>query len=168
MDSRRNFMYALVAVLAVSPVVARAESGDLAQSTSSALVVYNDHYIPDSVRAKYNLQDQAAPQSLQAPEEVSKPQLVIEAPPRAGQDKVVAQGPVVESWRARRGESLQNVLRRWGERQSVDVKWNSSNNLVVGKDFTFMGTFDGAVEGLLKENAGGTLQSHMMENSLVK
>lgn len=168
MNSRKNMMCALVVVLLGSPAMARAESGQ-ANSASSALVVYSDRYVPDSVRAKYHLQDQAEPQSLQAPEAAASPQLVIESPvAQTGQDKVTTQGSVVESWRARKGERLQDVLRRWGERHAVDVKWNSSNALVVGKDFTFMGTFEAAVDGILKENAGDSLKSRMTETSTTK
>lgn len=157
----------LVAVLSLLPVMAHAESGSVESSTSSPLTVYDDHYVPDSVRAKYNLSETSAPLSLtpSVSQDKNGSRLVIDpsvpevAPPPVV--KTTANEPVVESWRARKGENLQDVLRRWGERQSVDVQWNSKNTLFVAQDFTFVGTFDGAVARLLKDNAKDTLKTHM-------
>lgn len=57
---------------------------------------------------------------------------------------------VVESWRARKGESVQSVLKRWADRQSVALMWSSAETPFLQEDFSFVGTFQDAVNHLLK------------------
>lgn len=62
---------------------------------------------------------------------------------------------VVESWRARKGESVQAVLKRWADRQSVALMWSTAETPFLQEDFSYMGTFQDAVNHLL-ENVKGT------------
>lgn len=57
---------------------------------------------------------------------------------------------VVESWRARKGENVQSVLKRWADRQSVALMWSSAETPFLQEDFSFVGTFQDAVNHLLK------------------
>lgn len=147
--------------LAFSPLGARAESdGNTPASAPSALVVYNDYYVPDAVRAKYDLGNASFdPQTRAQPEQLSPA-----APSLPLNPATTEQG--VESWRARKGENVRDVLSRWAARQSINVNWDSKKTPDLDKDFSFVGKFEDAVNQLLKETSGNNLQSKMMTSSL--
>lgn len=163
-------------VLAISPLIACAESGENMPSAPSALAVYNDYYVPDSVRAKYNLgaasfEARANTQAEQMPPSPPYvPQDVPQVQPAPNVAPVVEGGAVqrVESWRARKGENLRVVLSRWAARQSIDLNWDSKRAPDLDKDFSFVGKFEDAVNALLKETAGSNLQSQMTTPVLQK
>jgi hypothetical protein len=63
----------------------------------------------------------------------------------------------VQGWRARAGESAQEVITRWAER--VDGKPTAAYaNFVLPQDFSFFGTYDRAVERLIQMAASAPSQ----------
>ncbi|HNQ92960.1 MAG TPA: TcpQ domain-containing protein [Alphaproteobacteria bacterium] len=141
--------------------------------SAPALKVFDEKYVPDSVRKKYNLPENWAAQgdgqakATQAPEILTpepmaetpqSEQLVVMPPPK--------NGPAVDSWRARKGENVRDVLRRWSDRQSVDLMWASPSTPNLQKDFSFFGNFQDAVNNLLKEAGGEGLHSQFRSEGL--
>lgn len=182
--------------LAISPVTASAESGEQGSATSSALVVYNEYYVPDSIRSKYHLENKPSTPAENLPivEDVrqeaseqndtpltassalptppapveTRPTLNIEtvntAPPLPETTPPTSPTQAIETWRARKGENLRNVLTRWAARESVDLKWNSKSTPDLSKDFSFVGKFEDAVAKLLEEATGNHLQSQVKDS----
>lgn len=72
----------------------------------------------------------------------------------------------VESWRARKGEAVRDVLRRWSEREQVNLMWASPNAPALQKDFSFIGSYHDAVQNLMKENGLGELHSQFRPEGL--
>ena len=157
--------------------VAKGIDGD-----APALKVFEERYIPDSVRSKYNLSEGQAPQAqvAEAPVVREVPALEVIAPqniaPAAGTDiprenptqltiigkekpapamaAIATKPSIVKSWRARKGENVRDILRRWSERQNVDLMWASAETPSLQKDFSYVGKFQDAVNNLLKQTGG--------------
>ncbi|MBL8641260.1 MAG: TcpQ domain-containing protein [Alphaproteobacteria bacterium] len=156
--------------LAISPVTASAESGEQGSAPSSALVVYNEYYVPDSIRSKYHLENKPSTPAenlpivedvrQEAPEQNDTPLTGSSALPTPPTSPTQA----IETWRARKGENLRNVLTRWAARESVDLKWNSKSTPDLSKDFSFVGKFEDAVAKLLEEATGNHLQSQVKDS----
>lgn len=72
----------------------------------------------------------------------------------------------VESWRARKGEAVRDVLRRWSEREDVNLMWASPNAPALQKDFSFIGSYHDAVQNLMKQNGLGELHSQFRPEGL--
>lgn len=142
--------------------------------SAPALKVFNERYVPDSVRAKYKLQEnwsntpavssdpidlspEPLPEEGKTPE-ASKPTVIISQPSSPTQ--------TVDTWRARKGESIRDVLRRWSDRQGVDLMWASPNTPSLQKDFSFVGKYQDAVGKLLKETGGEDLHSQFRSEGL--
>jgi len=158
-----------------------------------ALKVFDEHYVPDSVRAKYS---NAKPQSdISAPilaqpavAPVAQPMAPQEIAPAAGSDipnekpvqltiignqpaapvstYSVSKANVVESWRARKGENVRDVLRRWAERQNVDLMWASPDTPTLSKEFSYVGKFQDAVNMLLKQSGEKELHSQFRSEGM--
>jgi hypothetical protein len=85
------------------------------------------------------------------------PQLVVSgpvqeaAPSRVNRTEIMRQGsgPVLDTFRARKGESLRDVLRRWADRAGIDLVWNMPGDITLVKDYSYVGPFDRAVAGLV-------------------
>ena len=159
--------------LAISPVTASAESGERGSAPSSALVVYNEYYVPDSIRSKYHLENKPSTPAenlpivedvrQEAPEQNDTPltrSSALSTPP----PPVPPSTQAIETWRARKGENLRNVLTRWAARESVDLNWDSKSAPDLSKDFSFVGKFEEAVEKLLEESTGNHLQSQLKDS----
>ncbi|MDY0030108.1 MAG: TcpQ domain-containing protein [Pseudobdellovibrionaceae bacterium] len=158
-----------------------------------ALKVFEEHYVPDSVRAKYgNEQPQPAAATpvlaQQAVAPVAQPVAPQDIAPAAGSDipqekpvqlTVISSQPaasvstytaskanVVESWRARKGENVRDVLRRWAERQNVDLMWASSDAPTLSKEFSYVGKFQDAVNMLLKQSGEKELHSQFRSEGM--
>ena len=56
----------------------------------------------------------------------------------------------VESWRARKGEPVREVLKRWSQREGTELMWASGDAPNLPKDFSFVGPLDKAVAALIK------------------
>ncbi len=157
-----------------------------------ALQVYQERYIPDSVRKKYNLQDSwydGAPRTTQfivddkprAPEAPHEPvalapadmalppeeQVTGAAPPAAPAQPVISSAAYtkVESWRARKGETVRAVLKRWSDRSGTDMLWASGSDPVLPKDFSYVGTMADAVAAVMR-STGTELYSQYRADGL--
>ena len=158
----------------------------IAKNTKTpSLQVFQEKYIPDSVRKKYNLKDDwyangaekpdnlnpaavpiASPQSLVAPEIASEnlneplaAQPVVspvETPPAV----------IVSTWRARKGENLRDVLQRWSSRDETDLMWASPDSPILQKDFSFVGKYQDAINALIKEAGGPNIHSQYRSEGL--
>lgn len=202
--------------------------------TAPALQVYNERYLPDSIRKKYGIKDSwydegagrgaatasTAPAMPSAsPRSMSEPLLVDDGPPKtdggspsqpsaAGSTKtatlksgdgksaggyaatagepVAASAPTpiafpeskpapvaeasafedlaeptltapaealypqIETWRARKGENVRDVVKRWSQRSGQDTAWTAANALKLDEEFSYVGSYDKAVEALMK------------------
>lgn len=104
---------------------------------------------------------QQVPDELDAPRGMSQPPLPASQPgTMVISDKpiqapeIAAKAPTyvtVASWRARKGEPVREVLRRWSEREGTEMMWAAPNDPVLSKDFSKVGTLQDAVTGLLRE-----------------
>lgn len=65
-------------------------------------------------------------------------------------DIVTAQPKTTETWRARKGESLHSVLSRWSERSETKITWSSFNSPNLPRDVSFIGSYENAVNELIK------------------
>lgn len=139
---------------------------------AKALEVFNDRYIPDSVRKKYNLDDnwfgknaplETPPAPLTPPPPVvSEPETLSAQPAPVLESKTA----IVESWRGRKGENIRDVLQRWSERGSANLMWASPDAPVLQKDFTFVGKFQDAVNALIKAEGGDKIHSQFRSEGL--
>lgn len=152
------------------------------ETNSQGLEVFNDRYVPDSVRKKYNLDDswygksaplEAAPVSLAPTSEVlleAKPGVnPVVAPTLSAQPSPVAapeQKAPIESWRGRKGENIRDVLQRWSERGGANLMWASPDAPVLQKEFSYVGKFQDAVNALIKTEGGDKIHSQYRSEGL--
>ena len=68
-----------------------------------------------------------------------------------------------QTWRARQGETIQDVLGRWASRENINLKWESGNNPSLSKAFSYVGTFDSAVQELMALYGTLTMKSEISE-----
>lgn len=136
-----------------------------------ALQIYNEKYVPDSIRKKYNLKDdwygQATPVDVMP---VTEPQPLNATGLAPAPDVPTAQKtlPTVisESWRARKGENLRDILQRWSERSGTNLMWASPDVPVLQKDFTYLGNFQDAANAIIKEAGGQNIHSQYRSEGL--
>lgn len=142
-----------------------------------ALQVFDDKYVPDAVRKKFNLNDNwygadghadtvntAKPELEVMPAPISAP-IPVSVPLPA---PVVTQAPetIVQSWRARKGEALRDVLQRWSTRDETNLMWASPDAPVLPKDFSFVGKYQDAVNALIKEAGGANIHTQYRSEGL--
>jgi len=152
-----------------------------ASEKPKALEIFNDRYVPDTVRKKYKLDDSwfekgqpadAAPVSL-TPNVLE----INEAAPKNGDAPVtryarlpteiaLATKTPVESWRGRKGENIHDVLQRWSERGGANLMWASPDAPTLQKEFTFVGKFQDAVNALIKAEGGDKIHSQYRSEGL--
>lgn len=72
----------------------------------------------------------------------------------------------VQSWRARKGELVHDVLHRWAEREHTELMWASPDNPALPVDFSFFGTFADAVSHLMSATGKGNLHSQYRSEGL--
>ncbi len=160
----------LSVVLALAGMSGPVVAAESKPNETAAVTVSGERYVPDDVRAKYNLpatdiQDVspvAAPTPLMASDNVLH---IVPTAPETPQKPVIstANEPIVGTWRARKGERVQDVLARWSARQSVNLSWDSTTSPVLSEDFSFIGRFDRAVAMLLRDTSGNRLQSRVSD-----
>ncbi|OIN86628.1 MAG: hypothetical protein AUJ12_04945 [Alphaproteobacteria bacterium CG1_02_46_17] len=140
-----------------------------------ALKVFNERYVPDSIRQKYSLPENGAAQPSQALSSMPQPLTVETMESSSSQDQTAlvvtnpkheARAKVVESWRARKGENVRDVLRRWSERESIDLMWASPDAPNLSTEFSYVGSFQDAVNLLLKQNGLNELHSQFRSEGL--
>lgn len=134
-------------------------------SSDPALQIYNDRYVPDSVKKKYGLRDEwfAKPQTILPPETINEvvPVDTIAVVPTPQKPESVTQ-----SWRARKGENVRDILRRWSEREKTELMWASEDVPVLLNDFSYVGKFQGAVNQLVFDASGGRLHLQFRSEGL--
>ena len=143
---------------------------------SKGLEIFNDRYVPDSVRKKYNLNDDwfgkeipanAQPTSLTPNDMTAVP--AMPAMPPLDFPSPVAQPEVkapLESWRGRKGENIRDVLQRWSSRTGANLMWASPDAPVLQKEFTYVGKFQDAVNELIKTEGGDKIHSQYRSEGL--
>ena len=102
------------------------------------------------------------PQAMPEPVPLaSKPALVVEGKPPEPVAPVAPPKPVIpvpteriDTFRARKGELLKDVLKRWSDREQTDFIWTAAESPKVSKEFSYIGEFDDAVAGLMKQDSG--------------
>ncbi|MBI1327092.1 MAG: hypothetical protein GC136_05575 [Alphaproteobacteria bacterium] len=71
---------------------------------------------------------------------------------------IVESGPSVDTWRARKGEKVEDVIKRWAERENTNLVWNASQSKNLGSDFSAFGGFNDAVTKLLAREGLGNIK----------
>lgn len=92
--------------------------------------------------------DQPAPMQFGATGQISAP--VPETQP-------------LDTYRARKGESLRDVLRRWSDRAHVDLVWTMASDIILQHDFSHVGDFQPAVAGLLAQYPQSGIKTTLAE-----
>ncbi len=122
------------------------DENDMAAVTSETDMMPITHDAPKNMApAHVILKAESAPQSLTP---MPTKNLVVEA-----KQPVIAAQPQTEtvlSWRARSGENLQDVISRWGGRADKSFTWKTQDTAQLHRNFSYFGTYHGAVEKLLK------------------
>lgn len=144
--------------------------------SAPALQVYTERYLPDSIKKKYNLTDSwygdgatqpspvaqpvtAIPASLPTPSATIQPtsSYLVEQTPqtevRDGQPMSlvdVKSYEKQESFRARKGEPVRAVIKRWSQRDGTELMWATPDDPKLEKDFSHVGTLETAVTALLR------------------
>ena len=106
---------------------------------------------PDAPKAPEAMEIAAAPVPLAAmPASTTGKALIVE-------DKI--KKPVIpvpperyETWRARKGEFLRDVLKRWSERSQTEFMWSAAESPKIADDFSFIGPFEQAASKLMEKN----------------
>jgi len=130
---------------------------DKKESEALTFQIFNERYVPDSVRQKYNLPENWY--DRQSPE-ISKPTMLIE------NSAVPNSAPISQSWRARRGENLRDILQRWSLRGEANLMWASTDVPILKKDFSFIGRYQDAVNALIKQEGGAQIHSQYRSEGL--
>ncbi len=119
-----------------------------------ALTIINEPYMPQNIAPQSDinfneiLSDNSKPKSLTIIDD--KPTDITPAPLKA--DIIVPSEPIkiTETWRARRGESLYQVLTRWSDRAGTKLNWTSMSAPRLPQDVSFVGSYEDAVAHALK------------------
>jgi hypothetical protein len=145
-----------------------------------ALQVFSERYVPDTVKKKYNLSDDwfakggkaastSTPTPLYpSPFAVPSAPAPLALPPEAEIAPAAAPAApkIVESWRARKGENVRQILKRWSDREQTDLLWAAATSPELKKDFSFIGTYQDAVSALLKEGGIEGIHSQYRSNGM--
>lgn len=172
----------------------------VSDATAPALQIFNERYIPDSIKKKYGIQDEwygenaaslpvpgPGPQPLivndgpaqLTPDDMSLPPedqatgampVPISAPadtpaPAAAPVMSAAAYAKLESWRARKGETVREILKRWSDREGTELMWASADNPALKQDFSYVGTMSDAVAKLIQAS-GTQLYTQYRSNGL--
>lgn len=72
----------------------------------------------------------------------------------------------VETYRARAGEHLRDVLRRWADRGGIDLVWNMPGDVILDKDFSYVGGFKDALKGLIAFYPQSGINTRFMDDGV--
>ena len=153
-----------------------------------ALQVFEDRYVPDTIKKKYGLSDDWYDEgkmsgqptnspAISTPMPLTREEILTPAPtnPDPAEDEMVrdnktvvvpAPPVLVESWRARKGETVREVLKRWSVRQKTDLLWASTTSPMLEKDFSYVGKFQEAVNKMIAEVGGKDIHSQYRSDGL--
>ena len=62
-----------------------------------------------------------------------------------------------DTWRARKGEPVRDVLARWSERANVNLVWDSGQSATLAQDISTTGSFEDAVNEVIAKSSGADL-----------
>lgn len=160
-----TFLSGILALSVAAPISAQADMN----ATTSTLVISNEVYIPsdDATVEVLTSETDMMPITNDVASDHSVPHLALKATtapqtltPMPHKNLVVetsAVQPIIKahenialSWRARRGENLQDVISRWGGRAEQSFTWKTQDTAQIHRNFSYFGTYSGAVEKLLK------------------
>ncbi len=181
----------------VPPEGAKSEGAKRPDSDPSApaLQIYEERYVPDSVKKKYSIKDDwytignpegvasvrpdaeptpgpeplivnDGPGATSVPQQTSLAPDDMALPPEEQAAGAMAPAPVaqpvpvisaaayakLESWRARKGEPVREVIKRWSAREGTEMLWAAGDNPVLKKDFSYVGSMENAVAALIQAN----------------
>ena len=135
-----------------------AQSSASKKNNAPALTIINEPYMPAMpVASSSNLnhmgqgQLHSQPQSLLISDDT--PTNISPAPVKAD---IVTTMPLsepvktVDTWRARKGESLYQVLNRWSDRAGTKMTWSSIKSPKLPKNVSYVGTYQDAVTHVMK------------------
>jgi hypothetical protein len=133
--------------------------------SAPALQIYNERYIPDTIKKKYNLTDSWYGDGMTQPGATAQPLPVVtpsepyiveqtqHTEARDGEPmSLVSVKPYTkqESWRARKGEPVRAVIKRWSQRDGTELMWATPDDPQLEKDFSHVGSLETAVTALLR------------------
>lgn len=75
----------------------------------------------------------------------------------------VPQGKIVDSFRARKGESLRDVMRRWAQRAGIDIVWTLQSDVTLEHDYSFVGSFEESLNKLLADYPDSGIKTTMAQ-----
>jgi Toxin co-regulated pilus biosynthesis protein Q len=145
----------------VSPSVSPSKS--IKSEKQKALQIFNDRYVPESTQKKYKLDDKWF--EGKSPSEgviVYSPKDILEVKPNTIAEPVV----INDTWRARKGETIRDVLQRWSERSQIHLMWASPESPILKDGFSFIGKYQDAVNLLIKKEGGETIHSQYRSEGL--
>lgn len=70
-----------------------------------------------------------------------------------------------QSWRARKGESVREVLQRWSARVGVNFVWENPNDVMLTQDISYVGDFESAVDEVIHKSTDASLGSQFQEGA---
>lgn len=73
-----------------------------------------------------------------------------------------------QSWRARQGESVREVLQRWSSRSGVNLVWDNAGSATVAQDISYFGSFEDAVDELIHKSTGEGLESQFQSGTIAE
>lgn len=141
---RQMIAPAPVPVQEILPVPVAAPAGVMKPKLRNLVIVGGT---PPVIKAPVVPQQQIA--GAPAPQALAEPVKIIEAP-----KPVIIPVPKerFDTWRARKGENLKDVLARWSEREGTDFTWAAYESPKIGTDFSFVGEYGDAVTKLMMDS----------------
>lgn len=183
-SAQAGFDFSASSLGAQKPTVIRPES----DPNAPALQTFEDRYVPDTIKKKYGLSDdwydegkisvQPNASVLSTPMPLTREEVLTPAPTNPDpvtEDEmvkdnktVIVPAPVVlvDTWRARKGETVREVLKRWSVRQKTDLLWASTSSPLLEKDFSYVGKFQEAVNKMIAEAGGKDLHTQYRSDGL--
>lgn len=78
----------------------------------------------------------------------------------------VTEGKIVDTFRARKGDSLRDVMSRWAGRSGIDLVWTISNDIELEKDYSFVGYFEDSLGKVLADYPDSGIQTTFAPRAL--
>ncbi len=164
------------ASLQSAPAVQPSSLGDKKETQAAPLQIFEDRYVPDSVLKKYNLKEDwySLPTDSEIPPPVSSVQTLeitaVNPVTPLESSQTLSARPlsvnIVDTWRARKGENVRDVLQRWSDRSQTSLMWASPDTPILQKDFSFIGKYHDAVNQLIKLEGGANIHSQYRSEGL--
>lgn len=128
-----------------------------------SLQIFNDRYVPESIQKKYKLEDKwfdVKSSENKDPIPLNKDVLEIRS------NQITEPQIANDTWRARKGEPVRDVLQRWSERSGINLMWATPESPILKDSFSFVGRYQDAVNTLIKKEGGETIHSQYRSEGL--